>query len=123
MVIKALKEFFRLESASGILLFIAAMLAMVVENSAAKYLYDALLGTPVEIRVGRFEIAKPLLLWVNDFWMAIFFFLVGMEIKREWIEGYLADRSQLVLPAIAALGGIIVPGAVYASLNWGESGI
>ena len=73
-----------------------------------------------EIRVGSLGIEKPLLLWVNDLWMAVFFFLVGMEIKREWIEGHLSDRSQIALPAIAALGGIVVPAAIYSGLNWGD---
>lgn len=120
MVINKLKEFLRLESASGILLFIAALLAMVVENSAAKYLYDALLGTPVEIRVGDFDIAKPLLLWINDGLMAIFFFLIGLEIKRELLAGELSDPARVVLPVIAATGGMAIPAAIYASINWGD---
>lgn len=120
MVINKLKEFLRLESASGILLFIAALLAMVVENSAAKHLYDALLGTPVEIRVGDFDIAKPLLLWINDGLMAIFFFLIGLEIKRELLAGELSDPARVVLPVIAATGGMAIPAAIYASINWGD---
>jgi NhaA family Na+:H+ antiporter len=72
--------------------------------------------------LGGLGIQKPLLSWVNDFWMAIFFYLVGMELKREWIEARLSDRSQIVLPAIAALGGIAVPAAIYTSLNWGDPG-
>jgi len=120
MVINKLREFLRLESASGILLFIAALLAMVVENSAAKYLYDALLGTPVEIRVGDFDIAKPLLLWINDGLMAIFFFLIGLEIKRELLAGELSDPARVVLPVIAATGGMAIPAAIYAWINWGD---
>jgi NhaA family Na+:H+ antiporter len=120
MVIDKLKEFLRLESASGILLFIAALLAMVIENSAAKHLYDALLGTPVEIRIGNLEIAKPLLLWINDGLMAIFFFLIGLEIKRELLAGELSDPARVVLPVIAATGGMAIPAAFYASINWGD---
>ena len=120
MVIDKLKEFLRLESASGILLFIAALLAMVVENSAGKHLYDALLGTPVEIRIGNFDIAKPLLLWINDGLMAIFFFLIGLEIKRELLAGELSDPARVVLPVIAATGGMAIPAAIYASINWGD---
>jgi NhaA family Na+:H+ antiporter len=120
MVIDKLKEFLRLESASGILLFIAALLAMVVENSASKHLYDALLGTPVEIRIGDFDIAKPLLLWINDGLMAIFFFLIGLEIKRELLAGELSDPARVVLPVIAATGGMVIPAAIYASINWGD---
>jgi len=120
MVIDKLKEFLRMESASGILLLIAAVLAMAVENSAAKYLYGALLDTPVEIKIGDFEIAKPLLLWINDGLMAIFFFLIGLEIKREFLAGELSDPSRVVLPIIAAVGGMAIPTAIYASINWGD---
>ncbi len=120
MVMDKLKDFLRLESASGILLLIAALLAMMVENSAAKNLYDALLGTQVEIRVGDFEIVKPLLLWINDGLMAIFFFLIGLEIKRELLAGELSDPSRVVLPVIAAAGGMAVPAAIYAFINWGD---
>ncbi|MCU7919179.1 MAG: Na+/H+ antiporter NhaA [Candidatus Thiodiazotropha sp. (ex Epidulcina cf. delphinae)] len=117
---KNLKEFLRLESASGILLLIAAILAMAVENSAAKSLYDALLGTSVEIRIGEFEIAKPLLLWINDGLMAVFFFLIGLEVKREVLAGELSDPSHVVLPIIAAIGGMAIPAAIYASINWND---
>lgn len=117
---KNLKEFLRLESASGILLLIAAILAMAVENSAAKNLYDALLGTSVEIRIGEFEIAKPLLLWINDGLMAVFFFLIGLEVKREILAGELSDPSHVVLPIIAAIGGMAIPAAIYASINWDD---
>lgn len=120
MIIKPLTEFLRLEASSGILLLIAAVLAMVVENSAAKGLYDALLGTPVEIRVGEFQIAKPLLLWINDGLMAIFFFLIGLEVKREFLHGELSEPSRLLLPIIAATGGMAVPAAIYAFANWGD---
>jgi len=109
-----------MESASGILLLIAALLAMVVENSAVKHLYDALLGTPVEIKIGDFEIAKPLLLWINDGLMAIFFFLIGLEVKREFLAGELSEPARVVLPVIAAVGGMAVPAAIYVSMNWGD---
>ena len=120
-ILKPLNDFLRLESASGIILLIAAILAMLVVNSPARPLYDALLGTPVEIRVGTFEIAKPLLLWINDGLMAVFFFLIGLEIKREFLAGELSDRSRVVLPFIAALGGMLIPAVIYASINWGDA--
>jgi len=120
MVIKALTEFLRLEAFSGILLLIAAVLAMVVENSAAESLYDALLGIPVEIRFGEFEIAKPLLLWINDGLMAIFFFLIGLEVKREIMDGELSEPSRMVLPIIAAVGGMVIPAAIYIIINAGD---
>jgi Na+:H+ antiporter, NhaA family len=120
VVFRALTEFLRLEAAGGLLLLIAAVLAMVVENSAAKGIYDALLDIPLEIRIGDFEIAKPLLLWINDGLMAIFFFLVGLEVKREIVDGELSDPSRIILPVIAAIGGMVVPAAIYTAVNWGD---
>jgi NhaA family Na+:H+ antiporter len=120
MVLRALNEFLRLEAASGILLLLAAVLAMLVENSAASGLYESLLGIPVEIRIGEFGIAKPLLLWINDGLMAIFFFLVGLEVKREFLDGELSEPSRVVLPMIAAVGGMAVPAIIYAAVNWGD---
>lgn len=116
----AVREFLRLEASSGILLLAAAVAAMAFANSPWSGAYEGLLAIPVELRAGSFEIAKPLLLWINDGLMAVFFFLVGLEIKREFLEGHLADRSQAVLPALAALGGMAVPGAIYAAINWGD---
>lgn len=116
-LLQSVREFLRLESASGILLLAAAVLAILVENSAARHLYETLLQTRVEIRVGDFEIAKPLLLWINDGLMAVFFFLVGLEIKREVLAGELSDPASVALPAIAALGGMAMPAAIYAMIN------
>lgn len=121
MPIQAIKEFLRLESSSGILLLIAAVLAMVIENSSIKYLYDALLDIPVAIKFGEFEIAKPLLLWINDGLMAIFFFLIGLEVKREVLDGELSEPSRIVLPVIAAIGGMAIPAAIYSYINWGDA--
>jgi NhaA family Na+:H+ antiporter len=115
-----LKEFLRLEAASGILLLIATLLAMVAENSPADIYYDALLEIPVAIQIGEFAIAKPLLLWINDGLMAIFFFLIGLEVKREFLAGELSDPTRVVLPIIAAIGGMAVPAVIYASINWGD---
>ncbi len=120
MSLKSISDFLRLEAASGILLLIMAILAMVVENSAARELYGSLLAIPVEVRVGEFEIAKPLLLWINDGLMAIFFFMIGLEVKREILDGELSEPSRVVLPMIAAVGGMAVPALIYASMNWGN---
>lgn len=120
MVIDKVNEFLRLESAAGIVLLSAAVLAMLAVNSPADGLYDALLATIVEIRVGDFQLEKPLLLWINDGLMSIFFFLVGLEIKREFLAGELSDPARVVLPAIAALGGMAVPAAIYAAINAGD---
>lgn len=120
-MITAIREFLRLESAGGILLFLAAVLAMVVENSPLDRWYDALLSTPVVIRVGAFEIAKPLLLWINDGLMAVFFFLIGLELKREVLQGELSNTAQIVLPVTAAVGGLAVPSLIYTAFNWGDA--
>jgi len=119
--IGAVKDFLRLESASGILLVIAAVLAMIIENSPLSFFYDSFLKIPVEIRFGDFEIAKPLLLWINDGLMAVFFFLIGMEVKREALRGELSDPSKVALPVIGAIGGMAVPAAIYSWINWGDS--
>ncbi len=120
-MLHAIKEFLRLESASGILLLVAALLAMAAENTPAKPFYDALLSIPVAVRAGPLEIAKPLLLWINDGLMAIFFFLVGLEIKREIIQGELSRPSQLALPVVAAIGGMAAPALIYVVINWGNA--
>lgn len=120
-VVAAITDFLQLEAAGGILLFVAAAAAMVMANSPAARLYEAFLETPVELRVGAFEIAKPLLLWINDGLMALFFFLVGLELKREVLEGELSHPSQVALPAIAAAAGMAAPAAFYAWFNWGEA--
>jgi len=115
-----LKNFLQKESASGILLIIAALLAIIIANSPFYSLYHALLEIPVEIRIGALHIAKPLILWINDGLMAIFFFLIGLELKRELIEGELSDPKKIILPACAAVGGMLVPALIYASLNWND---
>ncbi|MBY4676086.1 Na+/H+ antiporter NhaA [Marinobacterium arenosum] len=117
---KALQAFIRLESASGILLIAAMVLAMLMANTPLTGIYDWVLRLPVEVRVGPLELAKPLLLWINDGLMAIFFLLVGLEVKREALVGQLSDRSKMALPAIAALGGMLVPALVFYLFNAGD---
>jgi len=113
-----IRRFFQQESAGGILLIVAALIALVMINTQAlSGIYNSLLQTPVVIQVGGFIIAKPLLLWINDGLMAVFFFLVGLELKREFMEGALAEPAQIVLPAVGALAGIVVPALIYAWLN------
>jgi NhaA family Na+:H+ antiporter len=113
MIQSRFKEFFRMEAAGGILLIIAAVLAMILKNSSFGGVYEAFLDTPGEIRIGELYIAKPLFLWVNDGLMAIFFFMIGMEVKREIMVGALSELHQIVLPAIAGIGGIIIPAGLY----------
>ncbi|RVU85690.1 Na+/H+ antiporter NhaA [Leucothrix sargassi] len=115
--IKAVRSFFKFEAAGGILLMFTAVLAMLLANSPLEKYYQLLLTTPMEIRVGSLEIAKPLLLWINDGLMAVFFFLVGLELKRELIEGELADKRNIILPGIGAIGGMVAPALIYLYFN------
>jgi NhaA family Na+:H+ antiporter len=108
------------ESTSGVLLIAAAALAMMLANSPLSSLYDLLLTIPIELHIGTFAIAKPLLLWINDGLMAIFFLLVGLELKREMIEGELSNPKKIALPAIGAVGGMVVPGLIYAYFNYDD---
>ncbi|MDP3848203.1 MAG: Na+/H+ antiporter NhaA [Pseudomonas sp.] len=112
-----LTRFFELESASGLLLIAAAVLAMTINNSPLSFLYTSLLDIPVAVQFGALEIAKPLLLWINDGLMAVFFLLIGLEVKREVLEGQLKEPSQLVLPGAAAIGGMLVPALIYWAFN------
>jgi Na+:H+ antiporter, NhaA family len=118
----AFLRFFAHESAGGIVLGIAALAALIVSNSPLAGWYEALLRTPGELVIGKtLVLEKTLLVWVNDLWMAVFFFLVGLEIKREFVEGELADPREAVLPLAAALGGMAVPALIYSAVNWGDA--
>ncbi len=116
------QAFFEHEAAGGIVLMAAAAAALVLDNSPLSWLYDMLLSTPVMFQIGALAIDKPLLLWINDGLMAIFFFLVGLEIKREIIEGRLSSVQKASLPVLAAVGGMVVPALIYVFLNWGDPG-
>jgi len=113
-----LLNFLKLDAATGILLVAATVLAMMMANSPLQSFYASLTSLPVSVSVGSFVIAKPLLLWINDGLMAVFFFMVGLEIKREALEGSLRDPKAIAVPAFAALGGMMVPSAIYAWFNW-----
>ncbi len=117
------EEFVRGESAGGITLIAAALLAFAWANSPFAPGYFALQETPFGIGIGGFGLEKPLLLWVNDGLMAVFFFLVGLEIKREVSVGELANPRDAALAVIAALGGVVAPASIYAAINWGGEGI
>lgn len=119
--LRALSEFFRLEAAGGIVLIGAAVLALIAANTPLREVYAAFQQMPVQLRVGAFELAKPLLLWINDGLMAIFFLLVALEIKREALSGQLAQRSQLVLPMVCAMAGVIVPALLFVAFNRGDA--
>ncbi len=120
-LLQPLHDFLRLEAAGGLVLMATAVLALIIANSPFAVYYAALLDLPLAISVGTFGIAKPLLLWINDGLMAVFFFLIGMELKREVLEGHLSHLRQASLPAFAAVGGMLVPAAFYTIFNWTDS--
>lgn len=119
--VHALSEFFRLESSGGILLIAAALLALICANSPLEEFYDGFRELPVAVVFGELEIAKPLLLWINDGLMAVFFLLVALEIKREALSGQLSSRDQLMLPLSCAAGGVAVPAAIFWAFNQGDA--
>ncbi|MCF6195231.1 MAG: Na+/H+ antiporter NhaA [Emcibacter sp.] len=112
-----IRDFVRQESFAGLLLMATALLAIIITNSPVRGYYEALLGTPVVVQVGALEIAKPLLLWVNDGLMAVFFFLIGLELKREFLVGELNKPQNVILPAVGAIGGMFAPAFVYILFN------
>ena len=116
--LQALREFLRLESAGGILLLVAAALALVISNSPLGALYESLLEWHVGPTLGPLSLEKSLLHWINDGLMAVFFFLVGLEIKREVLDGELSSARQVALPGLCAIGGMAVPALVYLAFNW-----
>ena len=112
--------FMKKESSAGLVLIAVTILALILQNSFLTDFYTHFLHTPLQISFGNFGIAKPLILWVNDGLMAIFFFLIGLEVKREVIEGELSTKAQVMLPIIAALGGMIVPALIFSFFNFGD---
>ena len=114
---QAWREFLRLESAGGLILVSAALLAVVLANSPLAELYNISLGLNLTVMIEGFGVSKPLLLWINDGLMAIFFLLVGLELKREVVEGQLSSPDQIILPALAAIGGLAVPAVIYWLVN------
>lgn len=116
-----LARFLRLESSGGIVLMLAAVVAMICANSPLQTYYALLLDTPVAVSIGELSVAKPLLLWINDGLMAIFFFLVGLELKRELMEGELSDPRNIILPGVGAIGGMAIPALIYLFFNQGNA--
>ncbi|UDJ86092.1 Na+/H+ antiporter NhaA [Erwinia amylovora] len=113
-----LKKLVKNDATGGVILIIAAAIAMfLANNDNTRQLYQALLALPVQFRVGALDINKDLLLWINDALMALFFLLIGLEVKRELIMGSLKGRERAIFPLIAALGGMLAPGLIYATFN------
>jgi Na+:H+ antiporter, NhaA family len=117
-----LQRLFQHEAASGVVLMLASALALILANSPFAAAYDLLLNVHASVRIGDFSIEKPLLLWINDGLMALFFLLVGLEIKREVLEGELSDRRRAILPVAAAIGGMAIPALIYLTLTWNTPG-
>ncbi len=115
-----IRKFLKLEAASGILLMLVTVLALLSANSMLSPLYNAFLELPVQLRLGPLDLNKPLILWINDGLMAIFFLLVGLEVKREILQGELSSLPKLALPGIAAVGGMVVPALIYVLINSGD---
>jgi NhaA family Na+:H+ antiporter len=113
----ALTRFIHHEATAGLALVVAAAAALIASNAAGlSDLYAHFLETSVQVSIGEASLRKPLVLWINDGLMAVFFFLVGLEIKREFLEGNLSSRDQVILPAVAALGGMVAPGLIYTTI-------
>jgi NhaA family Na+:H+ antiporter len=115
------KQFIQTDASSGIILVIAAILALFMANSFFSANYNAFLEFPVSITLGTFAISKPLVLWVNDGLMALFFFVVGLEIKRELFYGQLSSPDQVVMPFLAAIAGIVFPALIYVAFNYQDA--
>lgn len=113
-----IQAFMKLEASAGLILMGVALLAMLAANTALAPFYDTFLSTNIRVGIGGFEISKAALLWINDGLMAIFFFLVGLEIKREVLTGELSSVDKAILPVLAAVGGMAIPGAVFVAMNW-----
>ena len=121
--IRRFRDWISGEAAPGVLLLMAAGLALVWANSPLALTYERLFSTPVTVGFGDLSLTKPILLWINDGLMAVFFLLVGLEIKREIVSGQLSGRDQAALPLAAAVGGMLVPAGLYWALNVGGDGV
>lgn len=119
-IMRALDRFFRHDAAGGVLLMAAALLALIVANSGLSDGYHALLQKNFSVLLDGEGLSKSLILWINDGLMAVFFFLIGLELKREMVEGKLKNPSDVMLPGMAALGGMAAPALVYLALNWSD---
>ncbi|MCI2400770.1 Na+/H+ antiporter NhaA [Aliiroseovarius subalbicans] len=120
MLLRALDRFFRHDAAGGVLLMLSALAALIVANSVLAPYYSDALNAKLAITLNDEGLKKPLILWINDGLMAIFFFVIGLELKYELLEGKLKNPRDVILPGMAAVGGMVVPALIYAALNWGD---
>ena len=120
-MVSYIREFLRLETSGALLLLAGTILGLICANSPLISLYNNFLDVPVAVQLGQLKIAKPLLLWINDGLMAVFFFMIGLELKREFVEGELSNFSQVIMPLLGAVGGMVVPALVYVYFNLSDS--
>ena len=118
MLLRVLDRFFSHDASGGILLIISALAAMLIANSIYFPYYDGALTSQFSVLINGEGLSKPMILWINDGLMAIFFFLVGLELKREMLEGKLKNPADVILPGLAAVGGMVVPALIYLAFNW-----
>ena len=118
---KFIKQFFNLEASAGIFLAVSVILAIFFKNTAFHYYYDTLVSFPLSFSILGLKFSKPLSVWVNDFLMVFFFLIIGLELKREFLEGHLKQLKEIVLPGIGALGGLIFPAVIYISFTYDHS--
>jgi NhaA family Na+:H+ antiporter len=117
---RSLDEYFSRDAAGGVVLILSALAALMIANSSLQPVYDAVLAMNLSVLLEGEGLSKPLILWINDGLMAVFFFLVGLELKRELLEGKLKNPRDVVLPGLAAVGGMVVPALIYVMFNWGN---
>ena len=120
MLLRSLERFFNHEASGGILLMVSAIAALLIYNSPLASTYDSILNAYLSVTINGEGLSKPLILWINDGLMAIFFFLIGLELKREMVEGKLKNPRDVIMPGIAAVGGMLLPAVIYAGINWGD---
>jgi NhaA family Na+:H+ antiporter len=118
MPIKTITKYLKLEAASGIILFLFAMFAVIIDNSPFASLYEQILNAPLEIQGWDWMTAKPLLFWINEGLMSLFFLLVSLELKREFLEGELSGVNKIILPGVAAIGGMVLPALIYIGITY-----
>lgn len=120
MLLRAFDAFSKSDSAGGILLILSAAAAMIAANSGLAGVYEGALGSYLTVSIGDDGLSKPLILWINDGLMAVFFFLIGLELKHELMDGKLKNPRDVLLPGMAALGGMVVPALIFAAFNWSD---
>lgn len=121
MPISIIRKFLKLEAASGIILFITAVIAIILVNSPLSKFYESILHLTLTLQLGSFALSEPLIFWINEGLMTFFFLLVGLELKREFLEGELTGLRKIVLPGVGAVGGMLAPALIFIFINYHSS--